>query len=198
MLYNDFRDRCHSTSKACGWWPQDEPRRLKIPTTIALIHTEITEAHSFWEVEGPDDHLRHHDGLAVELADIVIRTADNAGAMKVDLSSAVGLVLHEFGTSRLTGDYLWENPICGRYVDLSGAFVFLLLHTFAADATEAFRRGEEVAYAKALGRIMVLCEAIAYQKGYDLYDVAREKIEYNRNRADHKPEARAKNGGKII
>jgi len=197
MNYNEFRDLCHLTSTACGWWPETDARRLKIPTTLALIHTEIAEAHAFWETGRPDDHLPHHSGLAVELADIVIRTGDNAGAEGVDLDRAVESVRAEFGQSKINGTY-WMNPEDNGRRYLTGANAFLVLHNFAASATEAFRRGEEWGYAKALGRIMCLCEIIAEQWRYDLYTIAREKVAYNKTRADHKAEARAGQGGKIV
>lgn len=197
MTYNEFRDLCHSTSTACGWWPETDTRRLKIPTTIALIHTEITEAWTFFEHGGADDHLPHHDGLAVELGDIVIRTADNAGAEKVDLDGAVLLAIPEFMQSERSGVY-WLSPRNNHRIYLGGRDGFLALHTFAADATEAFRRGKVDDYALSLGRLMVACEVIALLHSYGLYEVAREKVAYNKVREDHKAEVRANEGGKII
>lgn len=196
-MYNDFRDLCHSVSKSCGWWPETDERRLKIPTTLALIHTEIREAHAFHHSGEPDDHLPSLPGLVVELADIAIRTGDNAGAVGVDLESAVRDVRGEFQLFPWSSNY-WTDPHRGYAFRLYDDRAYLALHSIVADATEAFRRGRDEEYAKCLGRLIVFCEELAHQHGFDLFEVAAQKIAYNQTRADHKPEVRAAAGGKIV
>jgi NTP pyrophosphatase (non-canonical NTP hydrolase) len=78
-----------------------------------------------------------------------------------------------------------------------------LVHSELSEALEADRKalmddklphrpGREVELADALIRIFDL--AGAYKM--DLAGALQEKLEYNRNRADHKPEARAATNGK--
>ena len=78
-----------------------------------------------------------------------------------------------------------------------------LIHSEISEAMEGHRKGlmddhlphremMEVELADACIRIFDLAGA----KGYDLGGAIREKFEYNQTRADHKPENRAKPGGK--
>lgn len=80
-----------------------------------------------------------------------------------------------------------------------------LIHSEVSEALEGMRKGlmddhlherkmEEVELADAVIRI---CD-YAGAKGFDLGGAIVEKLEYNRNRADHKREARAAAGGKKI
>lgn len=204
--FNEFRDLCHKTSHACGWWKnaerytpagkvvigQCDPDRLNIPTKIALVHTEIREAHDFYLSGENDDHLPHLPGAAVELGDTVIRVGDTAGYLSIDMDTAISAVAGEFGGKNLI---FWKTGS-----SLSGADAIMQLHNFAADATEAFRRGKTDEFARSLARIVVLCDLISERNGWDLIAISREKIAYNAVRADHKAEARAATDGtgKII
>lgn len=78
-----------------------------------------------------------------------------------------------------------------------------LIHTEVSEAVEGFRKGlmddhlphremAEVELADAVIRILDLAGACEF----DLEGAIMEKLEYNRNRADHKRENRAKDGGK--
>jgi hypothetical protein len=78
-----------------------------------------------------------------------------------------------------------------------------LIHSELSEALEGLRKGRsdehlphrlnaEVELADAIIRIM----DFAGLKGYDIGGAVIEKLEYNRHRADHKPENRAKDGGK--
>ena len=78
-----------------------------------------------------------------------------------------------------------------------------LAHSEISEAVEGFRKGlmddhlphremAEVELADAVIRIFDLAGAC----GYSIGDAIMEKLEYNRHRADHKRENRAKDGGK--
>ena len=78
-----------------------------------------------------------------------------------------------------------------------------LIHSEVSEAMEGYRKGIkddhlthrdmcEVELADAVIRILDLAGAL----GYELQNAVMEKLEYNRIRADHKPENRAKEGGK--
>ena len=79
----------------------------------------------------------------------------------------------------------------------------VLIHSEISESMEGFRKGikddhlpdrdmMEVELADAVIRIFDLAGA----HGYNLMAAMEEKMEYNANRADHKPEARAAAGGK--
>jgi len=207
MKYNEFRDLCHSTSHACGWWRGAErygsdadydPDRLNIPTKIALVHTEVREAHDFYLSGENDDHLPHRPGAAVELGDVVIRVGDTAGYLQIDLDAAVEAVRGEFRAGR-HGDIMWRsNSSPSQFGGYSGSGSILQLHNFAADATEAFRSGKTDEFNRSLGRIVVLSELICERNGWDLLAISREKVAYNAIREDHKRQVREAEGGKII
>lgn len=208
--FNEFRDLCHKTSHDCGWWEnaeryftsnhrEEQPDwdRLNIPTKIALIHTEIREAHDFYLSGENDDHLQHLPGAAVELGDTTIRVGDTAGYLDIDMDGAISEVRGEFLHGRYREEICWRNPNGPGWLQTGPASI-MQLHNFAADATEAFRRGKTDEFARSLARIVVLCDLICERNEWDLLEVSREKVEYNRTRADHKAEARAAEGGKAF
>lgn len=86
---------CHSASKASGWWHDLDtgaPLRLtqeRVGDKLMLIVTEIAEAKEGHRKNLKDDHLPDRPMLEVELADAVIRIADLAGAMELDLPGAI-------------------------------------------------------------------------------------------------------------
>jgi NTP pyrophosphatase (non-canonical NTP hydrolase) len=56
---------------------------------LCLMHSEISEAMEGHRKGQMDDHLPHRPMIEVELADAVIRIADLAGAMGLDLGGAI-------------------------------------------------------------------------------------------------------------
>lgn len=103
---------CHSASKKSGWWSDlatGEPLELtqeRVGDKLMLIVTEIAEAKEGHRKGLTDDHLPHRKMVEVELADALIRIADLAGAMGLDLSGAVIDKL-EYNASR--ADHKIEN-----------------------------------------------------------------------------------------
>ncbi len=97
----------------------------------------------------------------------------------------------------------WKDLITGKPIDRNKGELLCLIHSEISEAMEGERKNlmddhlpnrrmAEVELADALIRILDYCGAF----GYDLEGAFREKMEYNRHRADHKPENRAKEGGK--
>lgn len=87
---NCLQMAAHSASSAAGWWSGVDPRAPGVvPTKLCLIHSEISEAMEGDRKGLMDDHLPHRSMLEVELADAVIRIADLAGALDLDLGGAI-------------------------------------------------------------------------------------------------------------
>lgn len=86
---------CHGASKAAGWWNDlhtGEPLPLtqeRVGDKLMLIVTEIAEAKEGHRKDLMDTHLTDRKMIEVELADAVIRLADLAGVMGLDLAGAV-------------------------------------------------------------------------------------------------------------
>ena len=92
---NLLQSVCHGASKASGWWTDlntGQPIQLTktlISEKLMLIVTEVAEAMEGNRKDKMDDHLPHRKMLEVELADAVIRIADLAGALDLNLGEAV-------------------------------------------------------------------------------------------------------------
>ncbi len=78
----------HAEMKQAGWWDAaDNP--LVVPTKIALIHSEVSEAMEGHRRGLMDDHLPHRTMLACELADVFLRLTDLAGFLGNDLGTVI-------------------------------------------------------------------------------------------------------------
>lgn len=94
---------CHGASAAAGWWKDvktgtnylEEVRtgtrfgKALVAEKLCLVHSEVSEGMEGHRKGLPDDKLPHRSMLEVELADAVIRIADLAGALQLDLGGAV-------------------------------------------------------------------------------------------------------------
>lgn len=105
---NRLMDACHTASRNAGWWfdskmdrdlidliknPQSpiEARLAKalVAEKLCLTHSEVSEGMEGHRKNRMDDKLPHRPMLEVELADAVIRIADLAGALGMDLGGAI-------------------------------------------------------------------------------------------------------------
>jgi NTP pyrophosphatase (non-canonical NTP hydrolase) len=94
---------CHRASFHAGWWQnlktgtnhiEEIHARTElginiVGTKIALIHSEVSEAMEGHRKDRMDDKLPHRRMIEVELADAIIRIADLAGALGLDLGGAI-------------------------------------------------------------------------------------------------------------
>jgi NTP pyrophosphatase (non-canonical NTP hydrolase) len=78
---------CYNASVKAGWWNNTNPGT--VPTKLCLIHSEVSEAMEGHRKDLMDDKLPHRKAIEVELADAIIRIADLAGYLELDVGGAI-------------------------------------------------------------------------------------------------------------
>lgn len=91
LYINRFVTTAFAASASAGWWEGadifNDPQT--VPTKLCLVHSEISEAMEGHRTGAMDKHLPHRESIEVELADAMIRIADLAGALGLDLGGAI-------------------------------------------------------------------------------------------------------------
>jgi hypothetical protein len=171
---NKMAQRIHQLN--IKWW-QDPITGERIQRNkgelIALIHSEISEAYEGIKNDLIDDHLTHRKMEEVEMADGVIRAFDYAGGFGYNLE-------FDFHSRAAKGSK--ENCISQ-------------LHLILSSMLEVERKGKpgaDIILSEFIYNVELYCETF----GLDLKGAIEEKLAYNAQRSDHKPENRIKDGGK--
>jgi hypothetical protein len=101
MTLRELVEQAHAQSRKSGWYDNGDRNIGEMP---ALIHSEVSEALEDWRngdmtgnvrlkytavADGPAIGIAKPIGFPSELADIVIRVADLAGYLSIDLEKAV-------------------------------------------------------------------------------------------------------------
>lgn len=104
---------CHALAARSGWWTNlntgetiDPHDPLVFAQKIALIHSEVSEAMEGHRKSLMDDHLPHRRMVEAELADVLLRVFDTAGAMRLDLA---GAVIEKLAYNQQRADHKLEN-----------------------------------------------------------------------------------------
>ena len=109
MDLNHFAKEVHANAVRHGWW--DEERSF--PEIVALCHSELSEALEEYRNGKPMVYrdlpdTKKIDGVAVELADCIIRILDFCGKYEIDIDS----ILMEKHKYNLTRPYKHGGKVC--------------------------------------------------------------------------------------
>ena len=165
-----LQSRIYNQNKELGW--HDEPRSYN--TFACLFHSELSEAMEGLRKGLKDDKLKHYPMFQVELADFVIRCFDYLGSVFNDDYDTFEFVVNDTMTE----------------IDM----LAWLHHSVSMSMDVTYE--QQSSCNRYLSSAIRGCFTFAEQEGFNLLQIINEKIEYNKHRADHKRENRAKDGGK--
>lgn len=187
--FDKYAKEIYEQNKAVGWW--DDPNR-NVLETLQLVSTEIAEATEGERKDLMDDHLPHRKMGEVELADALIRMLDiggRCGWVVPDRPQAVSLTYCFIESQAANG-----TPVGGLHcllTKLVGDLAGECEPSWGFDELAGDERSNAI-YAT----FLISTVAVAELQGYDIEGAMIEKLEYNRHRADHRRENRAKTDGK--
>jgi len=174
--FNTLSKQIHKDVVEAGWWPDG----TEIETKLMLVISEISEATEGERKDLMDDHLPSRKAGEVELADALIRMLDIGGRLK----------LRHWPISYITNN---SEDIFHIHLDLCGYVLGMYDYLWDLTRTRSKTPIEEE-YSGFIEQILYTSK----MKKYDVVAAMYEKLEYNKTRADHKPENRAKVGGKKV
>ena len=174
-----YSTKIYEQNKVVGWW--DNPDRCVLEC-LQLISTEVAEATEGERKNLMDDHLPHRRMGEVELADAMIRTLDLGGryGWRYDRGRDISSwQMNEWSVGR-------------RHLIINAAIQDLADTFYERDGKIRNRVHSDIEYSDLIATIYWVSKSF----GYDIEAAMIEKLEYNKTRADHKREARAKSNGK--
>lgn len=187
----DLRKLCDDVHKENEkWWRSlDTGERIgrSIGQMCMLMVSEVAEAMEGARKGLQDDKLPHRPMVEVEMADVVIRLADLAGALRLTLYSYdAALDSEDTGTNLL--------HICDDIIKFYHEFE--QIETVSIDTFSELTDAEHDMLCNAASEILARVSMFCFENGLDLWGAVDEKRAFNRVREDHKVEARKQEGGK--
>lgn len=183
--YRDMMSEVHENNVNHGWYNDDRTYR----EALALLHSEVSEALEAYRQWGMKDATRppairedgawEHfkpEGVASELADVLIRMLDDAHRANVNLDVEMPL---------LGGHYGIEDRF-GNCVDVMHNMISCISRA-REDEWSEFETETGRAYARLLAYVLDLCD----YHGIDLDAEYERKMAYNRTRG-------YRHGGKLL
>ncbi|AUR90491.1 hypothetical protein NVP1144O_43 [Vibrio phage 1.144.O._10N.286.45.B3] len=172
MNLAELQNKIHAQNKEKGWW--DNPRSFSMITNLGV--SEASESLEGNRKGLIDNHLESYPMDVVEIADLCIRTLDYLG------SENNNHFCDALVTKYKSGDFQYN--LAALTMKLMNAWYMYEIKSNKQLAMDSLRG------AISHGFLMIT------DMGYDPIEVILEKVEYNKHRADHKRENRAKQGGK--
>jgi hypothetical protein len=175
-----FANEVHTLNEK--WWldlETGEPKKRHITELQVLILSEWVECLEGERKDEWDDHLPHHKKAKVEMADAMIRVLDMAGGHRCtieDFFDQYDSIPHE------------QDVFCGHRLVTE-----MIFHGCVTITSPNNFEDEDQYVSVMIADIERYCIARGY---IDLWDIVREKLEYNKVRVDHTIEHRRAAGGK--
>jgi len=190
--FTKISEVCHGAAKRNGWWTDLKTGesligKRNVGEMLMLAVSEIAEAMEGHRKGKMDDKLPHRPMIEVELADCCIRLGDTSGALGFDLEQAVVYDFEELQTHVESPDVCLSDNV-GESLMMITRDLSLAAQAHWDDCRET----TEHWLARAILRIALLNDKL----GLDVGGAITEKMAFNDNRPDHKPEARLASGGK--
>lgn len=89
LKFGELQKQVHKNAVDKGFWALTHPADLILPTKLALVHSEVSEALEALREGKPVEAFEE------ELADIIIRVMDIAEFMGIDLIEAIDLKMEK-------------------------------------------------------------------------------------------------------
>lgn len=183
--YNELSKKIHQQNVDAGWW--DDPDQC-IYEKLQLVSTEIAEATEGARKDLMDDHLPHLKMEEVELGDTLIRMLDIGG--KLGLSLEDNGVFSSEELDKITDSIIDSGFSVGR--------IHFILNSLLVEFSELIEEDDDDMdlvnnkYTEFVACIL----AYGNSRLFDVESAMFEKLEYNKQRKDHKRDARQQEGGK--
>lgn len=172
-FFKNMQSTIYQQNVEMGW--HDKPRSLA--QFICLFHSEVSEGTEGLRKNLLDSHLPKWPMVAVELADTIIRILDYLGYLDN--------ICHD--------DVSWDYKIVGIEPKEEMVYNLANIHMLISEAW--LQRGSLNNSEHQLKRAALTCYNVAEFNGWDIENIIKIKLNYNKTRVDHQPSNRKKKGG---